>query len=427
MDPRRQSQRRRDLRRSGLTLRGLPALGPVTSYPSGRRIVGVFVTLLTTMIALSTLSVRLFGIRAQGDPPLHFRWEWIFEGLFRYDGGWYAGIAEHGYHYIPGQQSNVAYFPLYPMLMRAVGWIVGDTVDAGLLITAVAGCLAAVLAARWMRGRGMSPLAVTLGLAVLLVYPYSWYLYGVVYSDAVFLLAVVAASLAVESDRIVVAGFLTMLASADRPTGLSIAIGMTVLVAERRGVLAHVPGRGRSFVDRFRVPNRFDLRKARGRDTAILLGFGGLAGYIGYLQLEFGRPLLFIDSQRYWGQQSGTQTLLKSQYWWELTHFVHRSLELTTTVQAFVLLAGLVLVPFVGRRFGWGYAVFQLVLVAMPAIGSKDFMGVGRYLMVLFPTHALIGEWLSGRSVRLRTVYFAVSGTGLVVLAAAFAHGVYLS
>lgn len=395
--------------------------------PADLRIAGTFVAFLAGMVALSASSVAVFGIRSQGDPPIHFRWESVFEGLFRYDGGWYAGIAQHGYHLVAGHQSNVAYFPAYPLAMRGIGALIGDTVLAGILVTAVAGCLGAVLAGRWMRLQNLSPQAVTLGVAVMLLYPYSWFLYGVVYSDALFLAAILAASLAVESDRIVLAGLLTIVATADRPTGVSIAIGLTVLVAERRGVLRHDPETGPALVRRFRFPNRVDVSRLRRRDGAILLGFAGLAGYMWYLHTEFGRALLFLDEQRYWGQESGVRTLVKAQYWWELTHFEHRSLVLTTTLQAVLLVAGLALVPFVGRRFGWGYATFQLVLVAMPAIGSRDFMGTGRYLMVLFPTHALVGEWLSGRSRRWRLGYLTISGSLLVVLAASFAHGVYLS
>ena len=36
----------------------------------------------------------------------------------RWDGRWYVEIAEHGYTYDPNAQSSVAFFPLYPALMR---------------------------------------------------------------------------------------------------------------------------------------------------------------------------------------------------------------------------------------------------------------------------------------------------------------------
>lgn len=39
--------------------------------------------------------------------------------LSSWDGVWYSRIAEHGYLLVPGQQSDTAFFPLYPLLLRA--------------------------------------------------------------------------------------------------------------------------------------------------------------------------------------------------------------------------------------------------------------------------------------------------------------------
>ena len=45
---------------------------------------------------------------------------WL-HGWFQYDAGWYARIASQGYEYVPGHQSSVAFFPVYPMGVRALG------------------------------------------------------------------------------------------------------------------------------------------------------------------------------------------------------------------------------------------------------------------------------------------------------------------
>ena len=42
----------------------------------------------------------------------------------RWDSGWYLDIAEHGYSFVPGKQSNVAFFPLYPDLIRLFHFVV---------------------------------------------------------------------------------------------------------------------------------------------------------------------------------------------------------------------------------------------------------------------------------------------------------------
>ncbi len=46
----------------------------------------------------------------------------------RWDGDWYLRVAQEGYVWLgPTVQSTVAFFPLYPMLGRLVGWPFGDT------------------------------------------------------------------------------------------------------------------------------------------------------------------------------------------------------------------------------------------------------------------------------------------------------------
>ncbi len=51
----------------------------------------------------------------------------------KWDAGWYLAIAAHGYQYVPGAQSSVAFFPLLPILIR-LAEIFTDPVTAGVLI-----------------------------------------------------------------------------------------------------------------------------------------------------------------------------------------------------------------------------------------------------------------------------------------------------
>ncbi|HEY8401961.1 MAG TPA: hypothetical protein VIK89_11900 [Cytophagaceae bacterium] len=40
--------------------------------------------------------------------------------LVQWDSGWYKSIVDSGYNYVPGQQSNLAFFPLFPYLWKAL-------------------------------------------------------------------------------------------------------------------------------------------------------------------------------------------------------------------------------------------------------------------------------------------------------------------
>ena len=79
------------------------------------------------MFAIGYLAVFMIGY-ANGRAPLrHFTNE-LLNLPVRWDAGWYLGIALNGYDYDanarPTAQQNVAFFPAYPMAMRAVtAWL----------------------------------------------------------------------------------------------------------------------------------------------------------------------------------------------------------------------------------------------------------------------------------------------------------------
>jgi hypothetical protein len=99
---------------------------------------------------------------------------------------------------------------------------------------------------------------------------------------------------------------------------------------------------------------------------------------------------------------------------------------LKTVSQGLLVVLVLAATPFVGRRFGWGYAVYQFALIVLIIGGTRDFIGSGRYLLSAFPTFALAGEWLAGHR-RTAYAWFPLSAVLAVLLTGAFAQGVYLT
>ena len=58
----------------------------------------------------------------------------------RWDSDWFLRIAGHGYSW---PSSTPAFFPLYPLLVAGVGWVLlGHPVLAGILVSLAAGALA---------------------------------------------------------------------------------------------------------------------------------------------------------------------------------------------------------------------------------------------------------------------------------------------
>ena len=87
----------------------------------------------------------------QGVKPADYSGPAVLEGWVRFDAGWYRSIAEHGYYFRGDrEQSSVAFFPVYPLVMRGFHSVFGgDTAAWGILITLLSGLTVAILFYRW--------------------------------------------------------------------------------------------------------------------------------------------------------------------------------------------------------------------------------------------------------------------------------------
>jgi hypothetical protein len=253
----------------------------------------------------------------------------------------------------------------------------------------------------------------------LLLWPYGYYLFGAVYADAMFLAALLGAFVLLELDQPVAAGLAGAVATATRPVGAAVILGLVLCTLYRRQVVTRSSGRV-----------HVDVRRLRGRDFGVLLSVGGLALYMAYLAARFGNPLAFVEAEKApgWVQDASARVWLKYAFW-------HRLVELPTSgtqyfaaiaFQAVLVLGLLALVPLVGRRLGWGYASYTLVVLVMPLLGSKDFQGLGRYALAAFPVFAVIGDGLQRRP-RARVVWLGASAGVLLFLTAAYSRGAYLA
>lgn len=379
--------------------------------------VSLYLAVLAAVVLATWVSISLAPPRL--DYIVRFRGDGLLGGLSRYDGGWYELISRRGYRdHAPGVQSPVAFFPGYPLAMRALGPVVGDNALAGILVTAGSGLGVAVLFWRWCRER-MDRAAATTSLLALLLYPYGYYLYGVLYADALFVFATLLAFWAVERDRPVLAGLAGAVATFTRPVGIAVAVGLVVRTLERRGSLGRPGWLG--------VPTRLRRGILRPGDGWVLISVGGLGAYMLYLWSRFGDPRLFSAVQEHWGQPSTPRTWLKVAFSEQLRYYPDSWFTWGLLVQAFLALAALAMVPLVGRRFGWGYAAYLGAVLLVPLVGTKDFQGLGRYCMAAFPAFAVLGQILTHRPLIARYVVLPSAAVLLVAASAAFAHGYYIS
>src|SRR3954470_15721698 len=152
----------------------------------------------------------------------------VLAPLARWDSVWYLTIADSGYG---DSTARAAFFPLYPLLIRAVGTVFGGS-HAALLIAAFLVSLAAFVAALVLLYR-LTELELGRRLArptllLLAVFPAAVY-FGAPYSESLFLLLAVGAFYSARTDRWAWAGACAGLASATRSAGLLLVLPLGLL------------------------------------------------------------------------------------------------------------------------------------------------------------------------------------------------------
>jgi hypothetical protein len=476
------------------------------------------------VVLYATVAVSIHLMPREADYPIHdplsFRGAWFLEGWVRFDGGWYQSIITNGYSYRPGAQSSIAFFPGYPMVVGLLSKVTGDVYLAGIITTFLCGLGLALVFYRWCARRA-SPQKAATALMLLLVFPYAWYLYGAMYADALFVLCAIGAFYLVEKDRPVLAGLVAAVATATRPVGVAMVVGLVAVLLEHRGIIcipwfdrvrergwlrsfgrrepgsggaegAGSPGGGGSdavldldvrhrspaavgatvaasvgspghpgaaprptdatvtsaAVVSAKVPRtrrilgiEVTLGRLRLADFGVLLSFGGLLGWMGYLWATYGDPFLFAEVQSApgWDQGQGPSTWFKDAWIDRLDHLYGHirsvpetwglmTYTLGVTFQAVLVLGFLAMIPSVVKRIGWGYAVYVLTLIAIPVLGSKDWQGTGRYILGSFPVFLAIAGWMvDGHHVWVRRAWLVASAVTLVFLTSAYARGYYLA
>ncbi|MHC5905527.1 hypothetical protein ACVNF4_16740 [Streptomyces sp. S6] len=241
------------------------ALAPpsvVAHRPAVRRHRGVLVALGLFVLARLAGAGVLAGVaHAAGKDPLALLGH-------SWDSRWYLGIAAHGYgrtlHFGPDVvHSDLAFFPLYPGLVRAVTAVTPlSGGSAGLLVSWTAAAVAACgihAVARLLRGPAVAAATVLLwGLL-----PHSVVL-SMAYTEPVLTAFAAWALYAVLTGRWVWAGTLAAAAGLSRPNGFAVAAAVVVA-----GVCEGVRARGRGLGTSRRVSGVLARVRAWGHRTVV--------------------------------------------------------------------------------------------------------------------------------------------------------------
>lgn len=361
-------------------------------------VLAVFVVVRVVLLSVAAFAAVALPF-ADGEQP-SLALSYIFAKAWsHWDGDWYAAIALKGYWFNPlTREGSVAFFPLYPFLVRALNLVVPDVALAGVLVSNAC-FLLALVCLRSLASRLFDPRTARYAIVLAAAFPFAFF-YTAVYTESLFLLLATASFLAAERDRWWLAGLAGMLCAMTRLVGVALAPALLVLYFVRIGWRA---GRLRPNV------------------LAISLVPLGLLLFMGYLHLRFGDAWAFYNAalggwQRYNVFVEGLERL-------NPLSFVAGDYDIVYSLNFAIGVVFLAAVILVWRVVGPAYAVFSLIAAAIPF--SSGLESLGRYMAVVFPVYVAVARCLVQHPLALRLLA-ATSAALLGLLSALFANGYWI-
>jgi hypothetical protein len=202
----------------------------------------------------------------------------VFGVLGAWDGRWYRTVAANGYLLEPGRQSDPAFFPLYPLLLRAVHGLGLGYLTAGLVLSQLA--FLGALVAFELLSRELFDVAFARRAVVYLALFPMGFVFSMAYPESVVLCVVAFAAVAALRSRWIVAAILMAIGSLARPETLFVSIPLLALALRERD------------------PQRRGLALG-----AVLAPVAALASFALYLGLTLHDPLAWTHAERAWGRQ----------------------------------------------------------------------------------------------------------------------------
>ena len=155
--------------------------------------------------------------------------------LGAWDGVWYERVAAHGYLLIPGRQSDTAFFPLYPILLRGLHAFELPYTATGAIISNIA--LAVALVAFYELSRKVVSEELALRSTVFAAIAPMAFVYSMSYPESMLLALVAIALLAAFSHRWWLAAAAGALAGLTRPEAVMLAIPIAAYAWSQRSRL----------------------------------------------------------------------------------------------------------------------------------------------------------------------------------------------
>ena len=320
-------------------------------------------------------------------------WRLLITASERQDAAWFLAIATRGYDPADG---SAAFFPLYPMLIRAVAWLPGiGPLGAALLVSNACFAGALVMLHGLTRLEGMSREAARLTVLLIAIFPTAFFFLAP-YSEGPFLLASVSAFWFARRDRWGLAALAGALSASTRSVGLLLvlALGVEAVMRSRTD--------GRSVFPRLLA--------------ALAVGIGPLL-FLGWWRIAHDDALAPWRAQRNWQRETQVpwRTVLDaaSDAWRQGGYWLVDALVVSIVLLA--VLAGL-------RRLRVSYSFYTLASLAVPLVyvwPARPLLSMPRFVAVIFPAFWVLARAAERHRISTQAIVAVFAG-GYALLGALF-------
>jgi hypothetical protein len=331
------------------------------------------VVFLAARIGVSLLSVAGLGlfdpldpvdVPGRAGPPATPGWHNAVDATERQDAVWYLRLADEGWS---TDDASAAFFPLYPLTVRAVAWVLpGDVLLAALLVSNLA-FLGALLALFALTAEAFGDRAARRAIVVAAIFPTSFFFLAP-YTESLFLLLSVLAFRESRHDRWGRVAVFGALAALTRSVGILLVPALLVEAFTRRR-----RGEGRA------GGSRALAGRLAGASTIAL----GPLCWFGWWGLVHGNWLAPLDAQGHWGRELQPPWVSFG-----------RAVDLAWSIQSYWLLdlvivslaiTGLALALPALRPSEWVYGALSLLLPLFDPFWDRPLLSMPRFAVVVFP------------------------------------------
>jgi hypothetical protein len=281
----------------------------------------------------------------------------------RWDAVHYLDVATQGY-----QGTDMAFFPLYPLLIRIVGSFAGNHLLAGLLISNASfffGLLYLYKLVEHEYDRAVARRAIF----YVSIFPTAVF-FSAVYTESLFFMLTVASFYYMRGHR----------------WWLAAVVGLFAALTRVEGVLLVVP-----FFIEWWVQDRGRPRALGDLAAGALIPLG-LFIYMAYLWVLRADPLYFSHVQIHWNRHLAPPWVSVINAFDKMLHapaaqiVAHESLEIAFTLLMIAVLIG-----------GWralrpSYIAYMALSILVP-MSTSNLMSMPRFALVLFPMFAILARW----------------------------------